>query len=85
MNEINDFTGTFELNKQILVSCSDKERNCMQAHETSCKAHGTSCKLRELHAMQAYVTPYSMQAYVTQLAEEHYLREGFKKKWEISH
>ena len=27
---------------EILVSCSDEERNCMQAH-------GTSCKLIELH------------------------------------
>jgi len=27
------------LNKhfEILVSCSDKEKNCMQAHETACK------------------------------------------------
>merc|ERR1712110_770777 len=46
----------FLLNKhcEILVSCSDKESDCMQAH-------GTSCKLRELHAslcncVQAYVT-----------------------------
>ena len=48
---------------EILVSCSDIERNCMQAHATSCKvieliessgncmqAQGTACKLRELHA-----------------------------------
>ena len=39
---------------EILVSCSDDERNCMQAQ-------GTACKLKELHAsscncMQAYVT-----------------------------
>ena len=30
---------------EILVSCSDKERNCIQAHETACKLmelHGTS-------------------------------------------
>ena len=38
----------------ILVSCSDKERNCIQAHETS-------CKFMEFHVssgncMQAYVT-----------------------------
>ena len=33
-----------EINKhvEILVSCSDKERNCIQAHETA-------CKLMELH------------------------------------
>ena len=40
---------------EILVSCSDKERNCMQALETACKLielqlQGTACKLRELHA-----------------------------------
>ena len=48
---------------EILVSCSDKERNCIQAHETACKlmelhvsslnfmkVQGTECKLRELHA-----------------------------------
>ena len=47
----------------ILVSCSDKERNCIQGHGTSgtqgtaCKlkknrfkAHETTCKLRELDA-----------------------------------
>ena len=47
---------------EILVSCSDEERNCIQAHKTSCKVmelHGrsrncmqareTSCKLMELH------------------------------------
>ena len=39
---------------EILVSCSDEERNCMQAQVTA-------CKLRELHVslyncMQAYVT-----------------------------
>ena len=39
---------------EILVSCSDKGRNCIQAHETT-------CKLMKLHAssgncMQAYVT-----------------------------
>ena len=45
-----------KLNKhcEILVSCSDEERNCMQACVTA-------CKLRELHAsscncMQTYVT-----------------------------
>ena len=36
---------------EILVSCSDKEMNCMQAHVTACKlrnfmqAHVTACKL----------------------------------------
>ena len=51
---------------EILVSCSDEERNsmklheaalnCMQAHGTSCKliklqkVQETACKLRELHA-----------------------------------
>ena len=48
---------------EILVSCSDKERNCIQSHGTAGKlmvlhvnsgncmqAHGTLCKLRELHA-----------------------------------
>ena len=43
---------------EILVSCSDKERNCLQAHETACKvielhessgncmqAQGTACNL----------------------------------------
>ena len=47
---------------EILVSCSDRERNCMQAHETACKlmklraslwycmqAYVTACKLMELH------------------------------------
>ena len=47
---------------EILVRCSDKERNCIQAHVTACKlmklhvsswncmqAHETSCKLMELH------------------------------------
>ena len=39
---------------EILVSCSDKERNCMQAHVTA-------CKLMELHVsslifIKAYVT-----------------------------
>ena len=52
------------LNKhfEILVNCSDKERNCIQAHETAwlmelhvssldfMKVQGTACKLRELHA-----------------------------------
>ena len=28
---------------EILVSCSDKERNCIQAHEIA-------CKLKKLHA-----------------------------------
>ena len=38
------FTTDLMLNKhfEILVSCSDKERNCIQAHETA-------CKLMELH------------------------------------
>ena len=57
------------LNKhcEILVSCSDKERNCIQALGTACKlmelhaTHGTACKLMELHAsscncMQAHGT-----------------------------
>ena len=53
------------LNKhcEILVSCSDKERNGIQAHETACKpmelhaspwnfmqSQETACKLWELHA-----------------------------------
>ena len=46
---------------EILVSCSDEERNCILAHETACKLvelhvsslnltkiQGTACKLREL-------------------------------------
>ena len=43
---------------EILVSCSDKERNWIQAHETA-------CKLLELHessgnCMLAHVTPYML-------------------------
>ena len=47
---------------KILVSCSDKERNCIQAHGASCKlielyevqetamqAQGTACKVMDLH------------------------------------
>ena len=32
---------------EILVSCSDEDRNCMQAHVTACKlkAYVTACKL----------------------------------------
>ncbi len=39
------FEGSRGINKhcEILVSCSDKERNCIQAH-------GTACKLMKLHA-----------------------------------
>ena len=45
---------SFNKHCEILVSCSDKGRNCMQAHVTE-------CKVIELHAslcnwMQAYVT-----------------------------
>ena len=53
---------------EILVSCSDEERNCIQAHENVCKlmelhvsslnfmkAHETACKLMDLH--EAHVTP----------------------------
>ena len=59
---------------EILVSCSDEERNCMQAHETVCKllelhvsslnlmkAHGTACKLMYLCASFCNC----MQVYVT--------------------
>ena len=58
----------FQVNKhfEILVRCSDKERNCIQANETAfnlMKLHasdGTSCKLMDLHVssgtcMQAYL------------------------------
>ena len=67
----------FQLNKhcEILVSCSDKERNCIQAQETVCKLMelhvsslnflkvqgSASKKLRELHASLSNC----MQAYVT--------------------
>ena len=59
---------------EFLVSCSDEERNCIQAHETACKlmelhvsswncmqAEETACKLMDLHASLCN----SMQAYVT--------------------
>ena len=63
------------LNKhcEILVSCSDKERNCMKLHASSwnvelhvsslnfMKVQGTACKLRELHVNSCDY----MQAYVT--------------------
>ena len=61
---------------EILVSCSNKERNCMQAHETACrlielhvislnfiKVQETACKLREQHAsscIQANVTAFKL-------------------------
>ena len=61
---------------EILVSCSDKESNCMQAHWTSCKLielheslgncmhdQGTACKLMSLHACSCN----SMQATVCKL------------------
>ena len=54
---------------EILVSCSDEERNCIQAHKTKLnvssfnfmKVQGTACKLREPHVSSCN----SMQAYVT--------------------
>ena len=65
-----------QINKhcEFLVSCSDKERNCMQTHETACKlmelhvssfnfikVQGTVCKVRELHASSCNC----MQAHIT--------------------
>ena len=51
-------TAGFELNKcsEILVSCSDKERNFM-------KAQGTACKLMDL-ALLHVSSCNSMKAYV---------------------
>ncbi len=59
---------------EILVSCSDEGRNCMQSCVTACKlrelhassgncmqAHATACKLMQLHASSCNC----MQAYVT--------------------
>ena len=39
---------------EILVSCSDKERNCIQAHRTACKLM-ILC-VNSWNCMQAYVT-----------------------------
>ena len=46
-NRVKITSNTF-INKhcKILVSCSDKKRNCVQAHETACKP-------MELHASSA--------------------------------
>ena len=38
---------------EILVSCSDKERNCMQAHVTACKV--IELHARSWNCMQAHV------------------------------
>ena len=49
-----------KLNKhcEILVSCSDKELNCIQAHETVCKLLKLPVSLG--NCMEAYVTQWKL-------------------------
>ena len=65
--QIHQIKVNFNKHCEILVSCSDKERNCIQAHGTARKliklhlrswnfmlAQGTACKLMDLRASLCY-------------------------------